>query len=161
MYVYLRFSITCYTEFVLFAPFTFIERQSVGTRVRGKGVCGKRSVSTVGKYYLAMYICAHTSKKEKKVKGNIYGKKGRGRATYIHFFPRRHNSPSTSFPRASRQNNQYEEKLILFPVYMYTAIVVQGCGSHKHLDCVTWQSTTTPEAFYFSFFIYIPIYTIV
>lgn len=48
---------------------------------------------------------------------------------------------------ASWQNNQYEEKLILFPVY------VRGCGSRKHLDCITWQSTTPSILFYFYFFL--------
>lgn len=48
-------------------------------------------------------------------------KKG-SRETHIHFFPRRCITPSTF--QASWQNNQYEEKLILFPVYTHGGAVV-------------------------------------
>lgn len=62
-----------------FFPFTFIERQSVGTRSK-KG-WKKRSVLHVGKY--SQYIFVHIRLKKKK--RNMW-KKGRRRRIYIYAF---------------------------------------------------------------------------
>lgn len=96
-YIYAFRLLTTWSSF--FLPLLHLLNVSLlGHAFEEKG-CVEKEAFRLSENTISPCIFVHIRlKKKKKVEGNMYGKKGRGRASYIHFFPRRHNSPSTSFP---------------------------------------------------------------
>lgn len=84
-----------YLQF-FFPPFTFIERQSMGTRSKRRG--GKKKKRFACRKILSIFIRTHTSTEKKKKKG-ICGKKRVEGYTRIYFFPRRRRRPRNSLRR--------------------------------------------------------------